>query len=71
MTAPKLSAPMLAMLRNASIDRSLTHGLSGRSAHGGAFRTEVALIQRGYLLRDNTITTAGIEALAAHNEAKK
>lgn len=50
---------MLRMLRNASAGRPLKAGLYGRSAHGGAEHTIVALRKRGYLNMDNEITLAG------------
>lgn len=59
-----LTPPMLAMLRNARMGRPLTAGLSGRSAHGGAMGTIIALRKRGYL-EGGTITSAGTAALLA------
>lgn len=58
----KVTAPMINMLKNAQEGRKLTDGLVGRSQHGGSEWTLMALRRRG-LLKINTITQAGIEAL--------
>ncbi len=56
-----LTPAMLAMLRNANVGLPLKTGLHGRSAHGGAEWTIVALRKRGYL-KGCEITAAGLAA---------
>lgn len=66
MNAPStkyVSPAMLAMLKNASAGMPLTSGLHGRSEHGAAEGTRIALVRRGMLDRDG-ITAAGYGALA-------
>jgi len=57
-TKRRLTPAMSAMLRNLAEGRAETHGLSGRSAFGGATRTHAALVSRGYIDRDG-LTESG------------
>lgn len=59
-----LSDPMIAMLRSASAGLPLTTGLRGRSEHGGAVGTEMALKKRGLLDRAGKLTADGYGELA-------
>lgn len=59
----KISSAMIAILKSASAGMPLTTGLRGRSAHGAAEGTRIALVRRGMLDRDG-ITAAGHGALA-------
>lgn len=60
----QLSTPMVAMLRSASAGLPLTTGLHGRSEHGGAVGTEIALKKRGLLDRAGKLTVDGYGELA-------
>lgn len=62
MASKPLTPAMLAMLRHASAGLPLTTGLRGRSEHGGATWTVIALQKRGYL-RGNEITSEGLAAV--------
>lgn len=61
----KISPAMIAMLKNASTGMPLTSGLHGRSAHGAAEGTRIALVRRAMLDRDG-ITAAGYGALVEY-----
>lgn len=50
---------MGAMLRNAAEGKPLITGLRGRSEHGGAAWTQMALVRGGLLDRDGRITASG------------
>lgn len=70
MKKKKLTPAMIAMLRSASAGLPLTAGLRGRSAHGGAELTRVALISRGLLDRNCAITVDGYGELAEWSKAQ-
>lgn len=61
---------MFAMLKNASAALPLTAGLRGRSEHGAAEGTRIALVRRGLLDR-NGITTAGHGVLSEYSAREK
>jgi len=66
----KLTPAMIAMLRSASAGLPLTAGLHGRSAHGGAEWTRMALMRRGLLDRNCAITADGYDELAEWSKAQ-
>lgn len=58
------SAAALAMLRNLHRGLSPTHGLVGRSAHGGATRTLASLYRHDWI-DDDGITPRGLAEIGA------
>ncbi len=56
---PRLSRAMFLSLEGGIKHGSLTHGLSGRSAHGGWNGTRAALIRNGWIDKDWNVTDAG------------
>lgn len=66
----KISPAMIAMLKNASTGMPLTSGLHGRSEHGAAEGTRIALVHRAMLDRDG-ITAAGHGVLSEYSVREK
>lgn len=63
---PRLSDAGARMLANLVNGRPIGAHLSGRSEHGGAGATEMALRRHGWIDCDSAITDAGRVALANH-----
>jgi len=58
------SEPMLRALRNMAEGREPFHNIRGMAASGGAERTRVALIRRGWMTPDFALTDLGRAAVA-------
>ena len=68
--ARPLSDSMIASLRGARDEGNPYSGCIGRGEHGSRTGSVLALRRRGLLARDNTITAAGREALAAEEQRR-
>lgn len=68
---PRLTDAGARVLHNIAEGRPSYYGITGRSAFGGLGGTMLALKRHGWLARDEEVTDAGREALAAYDARQR